>query len=197
MPDFDKDMFENWWGNDDENYEKEPRETIWLDSPEDDDEYEVMNAEDDSKASHCPITMIKQKISKFIEDHKDFIDSAINMYLGFHRAYDMSIMTASLGASNFISFQHQELCKDAPVLTDPDSFNEENPLQNYLCTPNATIAINYIAYAAAIPAWDAHKDFKNTSWFLGDELYEEHANELVSDVQGYAGYTRYAAAFSN
>jgi len=59
MPSFDKDMFESWWGNDDESYEEEPRETIWLDSPEDDDDYEIINAEDDSKASHCPITMIK------------------------------------------------------------------------------------------------------------------------------------------
>ena len=63
-----------------------------------------------------------------------------------------------------------------------------------LCTENAKIAINYLAFLVSLPAWSAQNEYKNLAALLGDLNYEETANDMITTTQTYASYGAYAEA---
>jgi hypothetical protein len=106
-------------------------------------------------------------------------------------------MALWLGASNWISFNHHELCKDAPTEFESEDnqamYQSMFPMQANLCTENMTMAINYLAYFVSRPAWNDLEDYRNLAYMLGDHHWNANANQVVEDAQGYAGYATYSA----
>jgi len=55
------------------------------------------------------------------------------------------------------------------------------------------MAMNYLAFFLSLPAWAAQNDYRNIASMLGDLTFDETANDIVADAQGYASYATYAA----
>ena len=61
-------------------------------------------------------------------------------------------------------------------------YKETNPYRTALCSENAQIALNYLAFAMTLPAWKAHKDFTRTMDMLNIIGADAIANEQVNQV---------------
>lgn len=59
-----------------------------------------------------------------MEDHQEAVDFAINMLLTYKKWSSELTMAASLGASNFIAYNHAQFCKDAPQIPNNDEYGE-------------------------------------------------------------------------
>lgn len=66
-------------------------------------------------------------------------------------------------------------------------------MQAMLCSENAKMAMNYLAFFISLPAWSAQNDYRNVASMLGNLHFDEDANDMVADSQGYAGYSTFAA----
>jgi len=143
------------------------------------------------------MTRLREKVDAFIADHQQFFDFIAKAILKYKKVHTEVAMAAYLGASNFISFNHNALCEDAQTEFESEAayydYQSQAPLQAILCTPNATMAVNYLAFFVALPAWTAQNDFRNISYMLGDLEFDKSANQVVADAQGYASYATYAA----
>ena len=185
-----------------EEHEKHHPRKIWLDTLHEEDDSEqdnapIMKGQEDEGKSHCPIRALKEKIKAFFAKHQQFVDVIVYAVLKWKQTWAEVTMAASLGASNFISFNHHELCKDAPTEFKTEDayymYQSEAPIQSKLCTENMSIAVNYLAFLVSLPAWSAQNDYRNLAFWLGDNHYNENANQVVEDALGYASYATYAA----
>ena len=168
-----------------EEHEEHHPHKIWLDTLGDKDDSETDNApmlknQEEGGKKHCPIAALKEKVKAFFANHQQFVDVIVYAILKFKQTGAEVTMAAALGASNFISFNHHELCKDAPTEFETEDayymYQNEAPIQSKLCTENMTMAVNYLAFLVSMPGWNAINDYRNLAYWLGDDKFDDHAN---------------------
>ena len=134
---FDEERHDDWWGRDEREEEqdnemadyeikedKPHKRTIWLDVQDDDEEIDSeaqFYQEEDDELSFSPFKHLKQRLHSWVEDHHDMIAFAVNGFLTYKKWHAEVEMAAWLGASNFISYNHHSLCKNAPDASEDDS----------------------------------------------------------------------------
>ena len=99
----------------------EEDEVVWLD--QDQNDYDEPRHHHHKKHGFS-FRGLKQKIDHWVEDHQEAVDFAINMLLTYKKWSSELTMAASLGASNFIAYNHAQFCKDAPQIPNNEEYGE-------------------------------------------------------------------------
>lgn len=81
-------------------------------------------------------------------------------------------MSQSVKGSGFIHEKHHELCNSELTGAAETYLSMAKP---YLCTENATIALNYAAFLSMIPALRSYKQYRVFLWFMRSENAQETA----------------------